>query len=106
VIAAIKRQYDGELKAPPEPALVIIDRRDAGQIDTPTMMHELLDLDYTDGHVPEVNGVVTDAYERGSWDDIEYAFQQNKLTFEEYSQLLEVHRAEQRTTAHPLLGEH
>lgn len=75
------------------PPLVLIDLRDAGKIDTKTMMQQLLDLDYTDGYVPEVNGVATDAYERGSWDDIEYAFQQNRLTFEEYSQLFEAHRA-------------
>lgn len=94
-IAAIKRHNHGELKPVPVPPLVIIDRRDAGQIDTPTMMQQLLNLDYTDGYVPEINGVATDAYERGSWDDIEYAFQKNRLTFEEYSKLFEAHRAEQ-----------
>ncbi len=96
-IAAIKRQNDGELQVSPESALFIIDRRDAGEIDTPTMMQALLALNYTDGQVPEVNGLPTDAYERGSWDDIEYAFQQNKLTFDEYSQLFQAHRAEQET---------
>jgi hypothetical protein len=98
-IAAIKGLNNGQLQVLPESALIIIDRRDAGEIDTPTMMQALLDLDYTDGYVPDINGVPTDAYERGSWDDIEYAFQQDKLTFEEYSQLFAAHHAHQETAA-------
>lgn len=99
MITMIRIQNHGELKTLPTTPLVLIDLRDAGRIDTETMMQRLLDLDYTDGYVPEVNGVATDAYERGSWDDIEYAFQQNRLSFEEYSQLLEAHRAKQRDSA-------
>lgn len=99
MITLIKIQNHGQLKTLPTTPLVFIDLRDAGQIDTKTMMQRLLELDYTDGYIPEVNGVATDAYERGGWDDIEYAFQQNRLTFEEYSQLFEAHRAEQRDSA-------
>lgn len=96
-IAAVRRQHNGTLRIAPESVLDIIDERDAGEIDTATMMRALSALDYTDGCVPEIDGVATDAYERGSWDDIEYAYQQDKLTFEEYSQLFRARRARQKT---------
>jgi len=95
-IAGIKRRNDGALRVAPKTALDIVDERDAGEIDTPTMMKALSSIDYTEGYVPEIDGVATDAYERGSWDDIEYAYQQDKLTFEEYSELFRAHRARQK----------
>ncbi|WP_338341759.1 helix-turn-helix domain-containing protein [Mycobacterium intracellulare] len=96
-IAAVKRQNNGSLRVAPESALDIIDRRDAGEIGTTDMITALGALDYTEGRVPEIGGIATDAYERGSWDDIEYAYQQDKLTFEEYSELFRAHRARQKT---------
>ncbi|WP_396911746.1 hypothetical protein [Mycolicibacterium sp.] len=93
----MRRQHNGTLRIAPESVLDIIDERDAGEIDTAAMMRALSALDYTDGYVPEIDGVATDAYERGSWDDIEYAYQQDKLTFEEYSQLFRARRARQKT---------
>lgn len=96
-IAAVKRQNDGHLRVEPKSALDIIDERDAGKIDTRMMMRKLGNADYTDGHVPDVDGVATDAYVRGSWDDIEYAFQQDRLTFEQYSELFRAHRASRKT---------
>lgn len=93
----MKRQNDGHLRVEPKSALDIIDERDAGEIDTRMMMRKLGNADYTDGHVPDVDGVATDAYVRGSWDDIEYAFQQDRLTFEQYSELFRAHRASRKT---------
>jgi hypothetical protein len=86
-IAAVRRQNGGTLCIAPLSVLGIIDERDAGEIDTDTMLEMLSELDYTDGYVAGMNGVSTDAYVRGSWDDIEFAYQQDKLTFEDYEQL-------------------
>ena len=80
-------------------ALDIITERDAGVINDEQMMQALKELDYTDGHVPEVNGVATDAYVRGSWDDIEFAFQRDRLTFDQYSELFAARRDRQRNAA-------
>ncbi|KMO75691.1 hypothetical protein [Mycolicibacterium chlorophenolicum] len=92
-IAAVKRDNHGVLRVAPLTVLDIVDERDAGEIDTATMMETLGAIDYTEGHVPEMNGVPIDAYVRGSWDDIELAYQQDKLTYEEYEQLFRARRA-------------
>ncbi|OBC08022.1 MULTISPECIES: hypothetical protein [Gordonia] len=98
-LKAAKRENAGTLREIPPTALDIIDERDAGDISDEQMMQTLKELDYTDGHVPEVNGVATDAYVRGSWDDIEFAFQRDRLTFEEYSELFAARRDRQRNAA-------
>ena len=98
-LKAAKRQNAGTLREIPPTALDIIDERDAGDISDEQMMQRLKELDYTDGHVPDVNDVATDAYVRGSWDDIEFAFQRDRLTFEEYSELFAAHRQQQRKVA-------
>ncbi|AMS02707.1 hypothetical protein BJD55_gp059 [Gordonia phage Yvonnetastic] len=43
---------------------------------------------YTRGYVPEHNGYPTDAYVRGSWDDVEFAFVIGAITFERYCELM------------------
>lgn len=91
-IAAVKRDNDGVLRVAPLSVLDIVDERDAGEIDTATMMETLSAIDYTEGHVPEAHGIALDAYVRGSWDDIELAYQQDKLTYEEYEQLFRARR--------------
>jgi len=98
-LKAVRLENSGTLREIPATALDIIDERDAGEISGEQMMQKLKELDYIDGGVPEVNGVVTDAYVRGSWDDIEFAFQRDRLTFEEYSELLAAHRDRQRSAA-------
>lgn len=98
-IAAVKRRNDGALRVVPMSVLDVIDERDAGEIDTRTMLKVLNAIDYTDGYVPEIDGVATDAYERGGWDDIEYAYQQDKLTLEEYAELFRAHRMKQTQEA-------
>lgn len=98
-LAAVKRENDGLLRVAPLSALDIVDERDAGEIDTETMMEMLSATDYTEGHVPEMNGVPIDAYVRGSWDDIELAYQQDKLTYEEYEQLFRARRVRGRAGA-------
>ncbi|OFB42610.1 hypothetical protein BA059_05050 [Mycolicibacterium sp. (ex Dasyatis americana)] len=77
----------------------MVDERDAGEIDTDTMLKMLSELDYTEGYVPEIAGVPTDAYVRGTWDDIEFGYQQDKLTYEEYEQLFRARRAREDTVA-------
>lgn len=99
LLAAVKRQNAGALREIPRTALDIITERDAGVINDEQMMQALKELDYTDGHVPKVNGVATDAYVRGSWDDIEFAFQRDRLTFDQYSELFAARRDRQRNAA-------
>jgi hypothetical protein len=98
-IAAVKRENDGVLRVAPLSVLDIVDERDAGEIDTATMMETLSAIDYTEGHVPEMNGVPIDAYVRGSWDDIELAYQQNKLTYKEYERLFRARRVRGKAVA-------
>lgn len=98
-LAAVKRENHGVLRVPPTSVLNIVDERDAGEIDTDTMMEMLSELDYAQGYVPEMNGVPTDAYLRGSWDDIEFAYQQDKLADQEYEQLFRASRTRESTAA-------
>lgn len=86
-LAAVRRENGGALHIAPLSVLNIIDQRDADEIDTDTMLKMLSELDYTEGYVADIDGVCTDVYVRGSWDDVEFAYQQDKLTFEEYEQL-------------------
>jgi hypothetical protein len=72
----------------PTPA-EIIDRRTAGQISTEHMMEQLLNWTFTFGTVPKVDGVATDAYEPGSWDDVERAFYRGQLTEDELGRLMD-----------------
>lgn len=72
----------------PTPA-EIIDQRTAGQISTEQMMQQLLNWDFTFGIVPKADGVATDAYEPGSWDDVERAFYRSQLSADELRQLID-----------------
>jgi hypothetical protein len=73
-----------------ETPMEILDRRDAGEIDSAEMMAILRAWPYSFGHTAVVNGVATDHYRRGSWDDIARAYQQQRLTFAEYAELMKV----------------
>lgn len=95
-LARVKRECGGQLRPLHLSALDVIDHHDAGEIDRVEMMRLLHAVRFTDGVVADVNGVATDAYRRGSWDDIEHAFQQEKLTYGEYSGLFAAHRERQR----------
>lgn len=100
-LAAVKRENGGALRIAPVSVLDIIDERDAGEIDTDAMLKMLSELDYTEGYVAGINRVPIDAYVRGSWDDIEFAYQQDKLTFEEYEQLFSAY-LRRRSTSGPV----
>jgi hypothetical protein len=52
----------------------IIDNRAAGLTNTKDMMDRLLNWKYSFGGVVRVDGVATDAYATGDWDEIEMAF--------------------------------
>jgi transcriptional regulator with XRE-family HTH domain len=69
----------------------IIDRRAAGMIDTDDMMKRLLNWKYSFGEVVRVDGVATDAYTTGDWDDIEMAFYRGLLSADEFQALAERH---------------
>jgi predicted XRE-type DNA-binding protein len=69
----------------------IIDRRGAGLIDDHDMMERLLNWTYSFGGVVRVEGVATDAYTTGDWDDIEMAFYRGLLSDDEFHALAERH---------------
>jgi Homeodomain-like domain len=65
----------------------IIDRRTAGMIDDHDMMERLLNWKYSFGGVVRIDGVATDAYTTGDWDDIEMAFYRRLLSDDEFQAL-------------------
>lgn len=67
----------------------IIDRRAAGMIDDQSMMDRLLNWKYSFGAVVRIEGVATDAYTTGDWDDIEMAFYRGVLSGDEFQALAE-----------------
>jgi hypothetical protein len=67
----------------------IVDRRAAGLIDDELMMSALMKWTYSTGYVPSINGVSTDAYITGDWDDIELAYYRELLSDKEFHQLAE-----------------
>jgi hypothetical protein len=69
----------------------IIDRRVAGMIDDQEMMEILLNWKYSFGGVVRIDGVATDAYTTGDWDDIEMAFYRGLLRDEEFQSLATRH---------------
>jgi hypothetical protein len=69
----------------------IIDHRAAGMIDDHDMMERLLNWKYSFGGVVRVEGVATDAYRTGDWDDIEMAFYRGLLKDDEFQALAARH---------------
>jgi transcriptional regulator with XRE-family HTH domain len=69
----------------------IIDRRAAGMIDDHDMMERLLKWKYSFGGVVRIEGVATDAYTTGDWDDIEMAFYRGLLSDDEFHALATRH---------------
>lgn len=69
----------------------VIDRRAAGLLATKDMMDKLLRWTYSFGGVVHVDGVATDAYATGDWDEIEMAFYRGLLSDEEFEVLAARH---------------
>ncbi|ART73310.1 winged helix-turn-helix domain-containing protein [Mycobacterium dioxanotrophicus] len=69
----------------------IIDRRAAGLINTKDMMDRLLNWRYSFGGVVRIDGVATDAYATGDWDEIEMAFYRGLLSDDEFQALAARH---------------
>jgi hypothetical protein len=84
----LRQTTDNPRVLEPTPA-EIIDQRTAGQISTDQMMEQLLNWTFTFGTVPKADGVATDAYEPGSWDDVERAFYRGQLTEGELARLMD-----------------
>lgn len=70
----------------------VIALRAYGALSDEDMMAALLGMRYTFGYVPQVGGVSTDAYERGTWDDVELAYYQGHLSESEFQQLFNAKR--------------
>jgi hypothetical protein len=75
----------------------VIDGRQAGLIDDNTMMGDLLNRTYSVGHVPSINGVATDAYLPGDWDQIEVAYYGDRLSRQEFRRLMDRQRDTEQT---------
>ena len=78
----------------------VIDQRAAGMIGDQEMMDNLLDRTYSFGRVPSIDGVATDAYIPGDWDEVETAYYRDLLSDEEFDQLMERHGDEIEQAAH------
>ncbi|BBX39600.1 hypothetical protein [Mycobacterium simiae] len=91
-VQRIIRRIDEDPSRLEETPAEVIDRRAAGLIDDETMMEMLLNRTYSFGHVPSIEGIATDAYIRGDWDQIETAYYRDLLSEGEFSQLMERQR--------------
>jgi hypothetical protein len=65
----------------------VIDRRAAGLIDDQDMIERLTKWQYSFGAVPRIDGVATDAYTTGDWDEVESAYYRGLLSDEEFAEL-------------------
>ncbi|WP_166904735.1 winged helix-turn-helix domain-containing protein [Mycobacterium sp. DL440] len=65
----------------------IIDQRTAGMITTDEMMEQLVGTTCSFGEVIRIDGVASDAYTAGDWDDIEAAYYRGQLCDEEFRRL-------------------
>jgi hypothetical protein len=65
----------------------IVDRRAAGMINDHDMMERLLNWKYSFGGVVCMDGVATDSYTTGDWDDIETAVYRGLLNDDEFQTL-------------------
>ena len=93
-IQRILARYSDDPSLLEETPSEVIDKRAAGLIDDETMMDRLLNWHYEFGHVPYVDGVATDAYTAGDWDDIEQAYYRDRLTDDEFTRLVERHKTQ------------
>lgn len=71
----------------------VINERAADVITTDEMMQQLRTWTFTFGSVATVNGTATDAYDRGTWDDVEAAYHQRLLSSNEMQELLDINGA-------------
>ncbi|KPH20500.1 hypothetical protein AN948_06425 [Rhodococcus sp. ADH] len=67
----------------------VIDRRTAGMITDDEMMDQLMNWSYSFGYIPKMDGIATDAYISGDWDDVEHAFYRDLLSDDEFTHLME-----------------
>ncbi|OBJ89084.1 hypothetical protein [Mycobacterium asiaticum] len=93
-VQRIIRRIDKDPSRLEESPAEVIDRRAAGLIDDETMMDRLLHRTYSFGHVPSIDGIATDAYVPGDWDQIETAYYRDLLSEEEFTQLMERQRSQ------------
>jgi hypothetical protein len=78
----------------------VIDRRAAGMIDDQAMMDSLLDRTYSFGRVPSIDGVATDGYIPGDWDEVETAYYRDLLSEGEFGRLMEQQQDQIERAAH------
>ncbi|WP_079634650.1 winged helix-turn-helix domain-containing protein [Mycobacteroides abscessus] len=86
-IQRILRRFTEDPSLLEETPAEVIDRRAAEMITGRQMMAKLLRWKYSFGAVARVNGVATDAYTAGDWDEVEMAYYRGLLSDNEFHQL-------------------
>lgn len=84
IVARAEADPDLDRATPAE----VIDQYAAGEIGEQQMMDTLLGWQYTFGAVQTVNGVDTDAYTSGDWDQVERAYYRGLLDDDQFSLLM------------------
>ncbi|WP_336874458.1 winged helix-turn-helix domain-containing protein [Rhodococcus qingshengii] len=74
----------------------VINERLAGKIAPQQMVDELLNWDYTFGKVPVVDGYELDAYDPGTWDEVESAYHRKLISENEFRKIFERNAAKRR----------
>ena len=77
----------------------VIDMRDAGEIDDREMVEALIEMEYTFDSFPDGGNVAVDAVVPGTWREVERAFHDDRLTFDQYSEIVRAHRDELKAAA-------
>lgn len=67
----------------------VVNERLAGKITSQQMVDELLNWDYTFGKVPVVDGYELDAYDPGTWDEVESAYHRKLISENEFREIFE-----------------
>lgn len=99
-IHRILQHFSGNRSLLEETPAEVIDKRTAGLLGDSEMMTRLANWDYTFGRVACVDGVATDGYIGGSWDDIELAYYCNLLSDDEFARLVERNKSRLEGSAH------
>lgn len=81
------------------PSIIIL-MRFWGEITTEKMMEELLAYPFTFGYCPVVDGYAMDAWEPGTWDDVEHAYYMKWLEPDELAYLMNTFQEQLIEAAH------
>ncbi|MGW0042217.1 winged helix-turn-helix domain-containing protein [Rhodococcus sp. NPDC003348] len=95
----IPRWYSEDPSLLNESPTEVIDQRAAGFIGDTAMMNRLLSWSYSFGHSLIIDGVATDAYTSGDWDEIERAYYCRRISDDELAKLFVQNESHLRRSA-------